>query len=410
MTHAPAAERIRHPLAPLVGQRAAAWAAFCVLHLGYGLVALFHPSLPMGDVTLVYKYWVEQAFTNDFWVGVDGPWVYPIGALAPMLVAHAFGPALYASTWLTIVLLLDAVALAALLGLHGPLRHGRAAWWWLAFLALLGPIALSRIDAVTVPLGIVAATLVLRHPRVAGALFVLGAWVKVWPAALFAALLVAARHRAPLLGVAVVTSSLVVLVPALYGAGTELFSFITTQTGRGLQIEAPVSTWWMWRAWAVDPSLLYYDRDILTFQIRGPGVDIASALTTPLMLVVVAGIVVLGIRAAARGAALADLLAPLSLALVTALIVVNKVGSPQFASWLAVPVVLWLVTGCRGARVPVVLVLAIAALTHVVYPYLYGHLLALEPLMLAMLTLRNALLVVLLGWAVARLARVRPRH
>jgi hypothetical protein len=124
---------------------------------------------------------------------------------------------------------------------------------------------------------------------------------------------------------------------------------------------------------------------------------------TPLLGVVIALITVLGIRSLRQGAQAADLLPALALALVTALIAVNKVGSPQFVSWLAVPIVLGIATRIAGTgrsfRTPAAIVLAIAGLTQLVYPYLYNALLSLDPLMLVVLTGRNLLYFVLLGWA-----------
>ena len=77
-----------------------------------------------------------------------------------MAASLAFGPEWYAETWLGIVVLLNAAAFAVLLGDRRLARTRRiAAWWWLGFLALLGPIALGRIDAVTVPLALTGAAL-----------------------------------------------------------------------------------------------------------------------------------------------------------------------------------------------------------------------------------------------------------
>ena len=73
------------------------------------------------------------------------------------------------------------------------------------------------------------------------------------------------------------------------------------------------------------------------------------------------------------------------------------------------PVILGLISHrenrAASFRTPAVLVLVLAALTHVIYPYLYGYLLGLFPEMLAVLTIRNALLFVLLGWSVMALMR-----
>ena len=93
------------------------------------------------------------------------------------------------------VVLLDAVAFAILLGTRRLARTRRiAAWWWLGFLALLGPIAFGRIDAITVPLAITGLLWAAGRPRVAAALLTIGAWIKVWPAALLVALVVASRN------------------------------------------------------------------------------------------------------------------------------------------------------------------------------------------------------------------------
>ena len=92
----------------------------------------------------------------------------------------------------------------------------------------------------------------------------------------------------------------------------------------------------------------------------------------------------------------------------------NKVGSPQFATWIAVPIVLglaWQRWGGLSFRLPAVLALVTAALTQVVYPVLYASLLSLDPVMLTVLSARNLLYVALLGWAVWHLLALclRPR-
>jgi hypothetical protein len=57
--------------------------------------------------------------------------------------------------------------------------------------------------------------------------------------------------------------------------------------------------------------------------------------------------------------------------------------------------------------VPAVLALGLAALTHLVYPYLYWMLLSAWPPMVALLTVRNIGYLVLLAWCLAELARAR---
>jgi hypothetical protein len=383
----------------------ALWSSFILVHLWLGLVNLYGPGLPLGDVTIVYKFWSDQVFLGGFWVGIHSVWVYPILAIFPMLAAEAFGPGLYASTWLSMVMMLDAVAFAVLIGRRRTSCNAGAAWWWIGFLALLGPIALGRIDSITVPIGIVGVILIARHPRVAALLLTIATWIKVWPAAIVLAMVVALRDRWRVLGVAAGASVLIAAAALSFGSGSNILSFVTQQTGRGLQIEAPISTIWLWLASGGAPgTYVYYDRQILTWQVTGDGVGVAGALMTPLMALVVIAVVLVAVLALRRGASPELLLAPLSLALVCALIAFNKVGSPQFVGWLAVPLVLGLTTRRSDHPwwflAPAVLGAVIAGLTQAIYPYLYGYLIGLHPLMLFALTARNALYFVLLGWSI----------
>jgi hypothetical protein len=283
-----------------------------------------------------------------------------------------------------------------------------AAWFWLGSIALLGPVGLYRIDAVSVPLAIAGCLWLAGRPWLGSILLAVGTWIKVWPAALLAAAVIAVRRRLAIAGGAVVVSALTLAAIAAAGGMAHAFGFIGDQTGRGLQLEAPVSTVYLWRAVArIDGSFIYYDPDMLTFQVTGPQVDVVIALMTPLLVLAVASVAALGAVKARRGASYAALFPPLSLALVTAFIVFNKVGSPQYLTWIVVPLVTGLVIDRRRWRTTAVLALAIAALTQFVYPLAYGGLLGAQPLPALVLTARNALILVLFVWAVIRVSRVR---
>jgi hypothetical protein len=341
--------------------------------------------------------------------------VYPILALPPMIASNLLGPEWVASLWLSLVFVVDAVAFAFVTGYGRDRRGALAGWWWLALLLLLGPIALTRIDAFATAAALVGVLLLLRAPRAAGALLAVGAWIKVWPAALVVAALVALRRRVDVLLGALVLSAVVVAGVLLLGGGAHVFSFVTAQSGRGLQIEAGLATPWLWVAAGHPggPVSVYYDTAILTYQVRGAGVPATAAFATPLLVLAVGAVLVLGILAARRGAAAAELLPALALGFTTALIVANKVGSPQYIGWLAVPVVLGLAVRATGRGMPftapAVLTLVIAALTQLVYPFFYDDVLRLQPPILAVLTARNLLLLVLFAWAVALLVRLVRR-
>ncbi|TPW71076.1 glycosyltransferase 87 family protein [Schumannella sp. 10F1B-5-1] len=402
---------VAHPL-PL-------WTVFVLVHLVLGALALGGASTgyPLGDVEWVYTLWTRNGVLGGDWVGIDQPFVYPLLALVPMLIARIPGESNYAAGWLSLIMILNAGAFAMLLGTARERGRAIAAWWWLGFLLLLGPIALGRIDSVTVPLALVGLLLLAAHPRAAIVVLTLAAWMKVWPAALVGAILVALPRRLRTFGYAVGTSVVIVVIALILGSGANVFSFVTEQGSRGLQIEAPVSTFWMWDAAAhrAGGSTVYYDNDLLTYQLRGPGAEVASAVMTPLLVLVVAVVLFVAVLALRRGAAGAAVLPPLALAVVMALICFQKVGSPQFVSWIAVPVAFGLVARAQGGpsfRIPALLALVIAGLTQSFYPYLYGWFLALDPALLVLFTLRNLLDVVLLVWAIVALVRVprAPEH
>jgi hypothetical protein len=386
----------------LLSGRLALWVAFALVHGALVALNLTAQGWPLGDVTAVYRVWAENAADGYVRMGVDAPWVYPILAFAPMAAALAFGPEWYGEAWLGIVVLLDALAFSILLGTRRLSRTRRlAAWWWVGFLALLGPIALGRIDAITVPLAVTGLLWAAGRPRVAAALLTIGAWVKVWPAALLAALVFATRRRGDVVTVAVALSAGILGVSLLAGSGVNAVGFVAEQAGRGLQIEAPLAVAWLWQIVGGRAAVeIVYDRDILTYQIDGPGADAAAALTTPLMAVGVVAVFLLGLRAVRSGAAFGRLLPPLALSFVVVLMLANKVGSPQFATWLAAPVILGLSLQPRRFAVPAVLAAAIALFTHIIYPYWYGWLLVANPAFVLILTAKVVLLVLLAIWGI----------
>ncbi len=124
------------------------------------------------------------------------------------------------------------------------------------------------------------------------------------------------------------------------------------------------------------------------------------------MAVAAIAVLVLGGAKAMRGATFPRLFPPLATALVTVLIVTNKVGSPQFQAWLIAPIILWILFDRTRSGLPAAVVLALSALTCLVYPLTYDGLLRAQLVPVLLLTARNALVVVLLVLAVRALVRV----
>ncbi|WP_200847085.1 DUF2029 domain-containing protein [Microbacterium sp. 18062] len=411
-----------------MSKRAVLWIAFLVVHVGVSILGWVMPNEPMGDVYRVYEPW-SGAFLNGGWfteldsatgqemrtevgfVGITESWVYPQLALLPMLAAWAFAWAVsYTPAWAIMVGLVDAAAFAVLVGRGRSTGRNAAAWFWLAFVALMGPVALYRLDAITVPLGILGCLWLVRRPWLGSILLAVATWIKVWPAALLAAAVIAVRRRSAVIGGAVAVSVVTLGAVVLAGGAAHAFGFVGDQTGRGLQVESPVSTFYLWDLMLGGPSRVYYNPDLLTFEVLGPYVDPVIDAMTPLLVIAVVSIALLGAYKAWRGATFVTLFPPLALALVTAFVAFNKVGSPQYMVWLVVPLVVGLVIDRRCWWKPALLGLVIALATQIIYPMTYFDLLVAMPFPVVVITVRNLLLVVLTVWSVLLLARVRTRR
>lgn len=363
------------------------WATFAIVHTILILENLFAPNQPLGDVENTYPAWWIMALEGFGFPGLSAEGVYPYLALGPIAVAAAG-----VGAWFALIVVLDAIAVAVLVR-----RSELATYVWLGFQLALGPIALGRIDAVTVALAIVVVAIVDRAPRTAGTLIAVATWVKVWPVALAVAAIRSPRFST------VARSALTVAIGfALLGivAGDRLsvFSFFGAQQGRGIQVEAVSATPWLWDAWSGGASVIVFSADMHTFEIGGRGTELVAGLLTTVQVVILLAIVgmllwhrrtVGAVTGASFGYAL--------LALVALLIAANKVGSPQFVSWLAVPLVaIVLVNGQRSTTALVALIGSIATLTHVIYPYAYFAFLELRTIPLVLVTIRNLVEVALL--------------
>ncbi|WP_245993099.1 hypothetical protein [Xylanimonas allomyrinae] len=367
-----------------------------------------------GDVSL-YHWWAHQGFMIGRWPVLDYDWVYPAAALLPIAApaAGTSGFLAYAVMWSAGVIALNGVALWMLA--RTPPRGRLAAWWWLLFLVALGPIWLGRLDGVAAPLILIALLQAARRPAVAAAVATLGAWIKIAPGAIVVALAATSRNlRTFVRQVAVpgaVVSAVVVGLALAGGAGARAWSVFGEQEARTLQAESVAATAFsVARLW--NPAVrIEYNDVIFTYEVHGEAArQVASALDTVLPVAVVL-IGLLAWAAARRRPDLShDVLLLAAAATLLALIVFNKVGSPQFIAWLGPPVAAALALAGPGARhlwsPPALGMLGVGALTQILYPIAYGHFLRGDTWMVAVPAVRNLALVVLLAGAVWRLGQL----
>lgn len=373
------------------------------MHALLAILSLPSVSEAYGDVLFVYPAWVERGAQGE-WLGIDVPWVYPLLAWVPILVADVLGPVALPLVWMLLVTALDAVALGMLLAVP---RGRTMAWTWLGLQLLLGPVALGRIDTVAVAVCIMGLAVLRRgRPGLAAAAFTVGAWMKVWPGVLYLVLLIARRERMRVLGAGALVSAAVLGVALLLGSEHPL-SFLTQQENRGLQIEAIAATPYMWAATA-DEALVFFDRQMHTFQVGGDGVRIVAALATPVLVGVVVLLSALG-AVAVRRSHRREATVWLAVAMVAALIVTNKVGSPQFVLWLTVPAMLLAEAGARRHWLGAAAIALVAGLTQAQFPWTYDWLVAADPAAVLLLTVRNLVHVGILAGAVWMLLRAARR-
>lgn len=369
----------------------------------------FELVLPMNDV-LLYGYWLQQMELGAPLLGISGEFVYPYPSLLPMWLAKLIGgPAGILVGWTALVAILNSIAIGFLTSWgSGGRRAMLAGLFWVGFLLLLGPAGVGRIDAIASAVSVFG-LVALAKDRIAlaVALFTFGAWVKIWPFVLAVSAFIAdSRKRIITYSVISVLAGILIFALAA-GANSNLFSFVTKQGGRGIQIESPIAMFWIWAAkFGAADTGIYYDKEIITNQVYGALVSEVALLMTPAMFIALAITIWLAIRAHRAGAPRQLLFATTSLTAVLDLIVFNKVGSPQFITWLAIPMIALLIFGAKQLWLPTCGLLLIAFTTNLVYPIFYMDLMALGDLSVALLTLRNLLLIAMLVYANIRLGNL----
>jgi hypothetical protein len=359
----------------------------------------------MGDVIFAYHPWVEAMISGGKWFGLNTPWVYPYPALAPLLLAQLFSGIGFLNGWLVMAIALNEVALILLLW------RFRAApvlgWYWLAATAALGPVALSRLDGISISISLIAIGSLFAGSIYGSSIgLAVASWFKVWPAAILGALFLPKENRIKVFRAALYVSVGFVVVGFLLGGNQNLFSFVLAQNNRGIQLESLAAMPWVWADVQHHGAHIYYDSHILTFQVRGAGSWQTSRSMGWYMLSATSAIFALAWWARIRNAPNPELVSFAALALTLGLILFNKVGSPQYLGWLIIPTLIGMHFKVRSWWPAVVLVLLATGLTQVIYPNIYEALLKAEVWAVALLTLRNALEVLLLGWAIWRLARL----
>ncbi len=323
-----------------------------------------------GDVTY---FEASLAVVDD--VGLGRTLVeYPLPAVA--VVAAPWLLALVSGLPYAVLLLAAAAAtdLAWTVALARASRGWLPALVWVAAVPLLGTTAYARFDLLPGVLAGAAVLYAATRPRVAGTLVAAATAVKLWPAVLLPPLLAVARPRRDVAVAVAVTGGLLAALTVVLAGWDRLWSPLTYQAERGLQVESVAATPAMLAWWLVPGRWNVAYAPSKAFEVTGPGVDVLLAVTTLAAVLYVAGLALAGRRLwQVRDAVRPRTVVWWGLAAVTGFVVTGKVLSPQYLLWLLPLAAAGLVVADSGPlrRWTASLLLA-AALTQVVFPTTYG--------------------------------------
>lgn len=267
-----------------------------------------------------------------------------------------------------------------------PGNRPAGAWAWIVGVALLGPTAYARYDLMVTAVAVAALFAALRRPRVAGALIAFGALLKVWPALLLTgAALRGRRARALWRTAACVAAGLTV---ACVAAAPGALAFLTFQRDRGTEIESlgglvfHVARHFGWSG----QVLLNYG----SVEFLGPGVPLVSTVAMVLSGAALGWLVLWRARAGElTGTTLCEAAFTATLLFTTT----SRVISPQYLLWLVGLAAVCLTVRAGRQGLPAVLVLLATGVTLLEFPVRFADVVASAPPGIALLAVRNGLLV-----------------
>jgi hypothetical protein len=340
-------------------------------------------QVPYADFSLEYP----PLAAGLFWLAGALPGSYEVAFSSLMLVC------LCATA-------LGVLALGRELGL-APQRQALAAGAVAVSPLLLGNMLQTRFDLALAAL--LAWTLwaaAAGRFRLAWGLLATASLLKLIPLALVPVLLIWQRHRAgaraALAGLAACLAVLAVaVVPFAVASPSGTWDLVEYHLDRPLQIESTGSAYLLGLHALADIPITV-ENSFGSQGLEGTGPAVIAGISTAVLVALLCGIawsLWIGLRRA-RAPGDARLFVAASAATIVALLVAGKVLSPQFLVWL-LPVA-FLVAGRYGAAA-----FGIAAgamlLTLAYFPDRYWDLVALEPLPIALLVLRDTALIALLA-------------
>jgi len=348
--------------------------------------------------TVVYLDYAQKVAAGQA-VYRDFPFEYPPLALPLFTLPPHGDPSLYPRWFAAEMILLCSIA-AAVTGAtaaslwRGLARPLAAAVAFAAAVLAAGAITANRYDvAVALTLALCLLFLARRHTTAAGAALGVGVALKLTPGMLLPLVLIVAetRRRALYAFAGFLAFTAAPFLPFL-GRFDGLTNIITYHAQRPLQIESVPGTPYLIAgslgAWGIGTGSSFGSQSL-----AGPGSELVARLSVWVGLLLVAGVYLLVWRRRALLRAAPRYIPVTALACVLAFTVCNKVLSPQFLVWTLPLLALVLVGDGGWQRVAGGLTLLAVALTQVEFPDLYWRMVDLEPGPVAVVVVRNLVLV-----------------
>jgi hypothetical protein len=367
---------------------------------------------PFGDVRYTYSAWVTSMIDQGYILGINEPWVYPFIALIPLWLAHFANPADYMTGWFLITVNLNMLTLAYLLGWGKKMERAKSAWFLIACIFLCGPVALGRFEVFSLILTVIGAIALWNNKEAKSMQFFnLAAWIKVAPvAALFTGFVITESKRKFILNLVYGTAA-ILLVGLALGGDSSMFSFVGMQSGRGVQVESTIAIFWLVQIiFNVAGAKIYYDNEILTFQVSGFGVTEVASIMTLVQFSALAITIWLGFRAKKAGVDKNTLFAWVFLTATLDLLVFNKVGSPQYELWVIGAAFVGVLFGTANWKPVVWLTVVSSGLSWLIFPIFYGDLLDGKPFGVSLLIVRNLAVVAILVWSNMQLMKLGKKE
>ncbi|MEV6245336.1 glycosyltransferase 87 family protein [Streptomyces sp. NPDC051742] len=355
------------------------------------VLLLLRDTLGIGGVGRevdLYHHWYGQFAQGTFPPG-DATWQYPPGAGLVIMSPGILPWLTYFQAFVALALLADAVIACALARADSArLTHG--AWFWVCGLPLLLHLPLARYDVQTTALAVLALLALggrsTAAHRLGGALAGIGAMVKVWPVL---ALIGTPRGRTTKEAwtAAAVAALALLATLALFFSGP--LGFLRQQGDRGIQIESLGGTALaLAQATGAWPGRVEFRYG--AFEFVGPYVSSIGHLALLLTVITFGWLLLWRLRARRWTPA-----TPLDAALTAVLLftATSRVISPQYMIWLLGLAAVCLTCRDTVMRPVALLLLPAAALSSLAYPVLYDQVIAGTTQGIAVMVLRNALLL-----------------